>query len=54
MREFCTYGSVGAPGEQSPGATRPSSLVELLFPVELPSAVEVADVEELRFGYLPV
>jgi hypothetical protein len=22
MREFCTSGSVGAPGEQSPGATR--------------------------------
>ena len=24
MREICTSGSVGAPGEQSPGATRPN------------------------------
>jgi hypothetical protein len=23
MREFCTSGSVGGPGEQSPGSTRP-------------------------------
>ncbi len=25
MRQFCTYGSVGAPGGQSPGATRPGA-----------------------------
>jgi hypothetical protein len=26
MREICTSGSAGAPGEQSPGATRPFKL----------------------------
>jgi len=29
MREFCTSGSVGAPGEQSPGATRQEKLRKL-------------------------
>lgn len=30
MRETCTYGSAGAPGEQSPGATRPGSGTRIL------------------------
>ena len=42
MRVICTSGSVGAPGEQSPGATRPPKAIPIAAPGEGTIATRVA------------
>jgi hypothetical protein len=45
MREICTSGSVGAPGGQPPGATRPLARLQPRHPEAplLPAAFDLAD-----------
>ena len=51
MREICTSGSVGAPGEQSPRATRPDSNEVLLLHARFtfPNVPESACVPGIPF-----